>query len=72
LIYGSPLKQGKLWRVYIVERGYIRDPVGQSLSVGCHTFYRQHLREDTESRPQQHTWNSEFFVLFPLRNNCCT
>ena len=27
------------------------------------TFYRQHLRVDTESRPQQHTWNSEFFVL---------
>ncbi len=23
----------------------------------------QHLRVDTESRPQQHTWNSEFFVL---------
>jgi hypothetical protein len=21
------------------------------------TFYRQHLRVDTESRPQQHTWN---------------
>ena len=21
------------------------------------------LRVDTESRPQQHTWNSEFFVL---------
>ncbi len=33
----------------------------------CYTFYRQHLRVDTESRPQQHTWNSEFFVLFPLR-----
>ncbi len=22
---------------------------------------------DKESRPQQHTWNSEFFVLFPLK-----
>jgi len=27
------------------------------------TFYRQHLCADKESRPQQHTWNSEFFVL---------
>ena len=26
LVYGSPLKQGKLRRVYIVKRGYIRDP----------------------------------------------
>ena len=26
LIYGSPLKQGKLWRVYIVKRGYITLP----------------------------------------------
>ncbi len=25
----------------------------------------------TESQPQQHTWTSEFFVLFPLRNHCC-
>jgi hypothetical protein len=24
---------------------------------GYHTFYRQHLRADKESRPQQHTWN---------------
>ncbi len=33
------------------------------VSVGYHTFYRQHLRGGKESRPQQHTWNSEFFVL---------
>jgi hypothetical protein len=26
LVYGSPLKQGELRRVYIVKRGYIRDP----------------------------------------------
>ena len=27
----------------------------------------------TESQPQQHTWTSEFFVLFPLKkNHCCT
>jgi hypothetical protein len=36
---------------------------GASFSVGYHTFYRQHLHADKESRPQQHTWNSEFFVL---------
>ena len=36
---------------------------GASFSVGYHTFYRQHLRGGKESRPQQHTWNSEFFVL---------
>ncbi len=38
-----------------------------SFSVDCYTFYRQHLRVDTESRPQQHTWNSEFFFSFPLQ-----
>ena len=37
---------------------------GASLAlVGYHTFYRQHLCGGKESRPQQHTWNSEFFVL---------
>ena len=45
---------------------------GESFSVDCYTFYRQHLRVGTEGRPQQHTWNSEFFVLLPLKNNCCT
>ena len=34
-------------------------------SVGCLTFYRQHLCGGKESRPQQHTWNSEFFCSFP-------
>ena len=43
------------------------DKFGGSFSVGYYTFYRQHLRVDKESRPQQHTWNSEFFVLFPLK-----
>ncbi len=38
-------------------------PLGASFSVGYHTFCRQHLRGGKESRPQQHTWNSEFFVL---------
>ena len=33
LVYGSPLKQGKLWRVYIVERGYIRDPASKNKST---------------------------------------
>ena len=27
----------------------------------------KNLRVDKESRPQQHTWNSEFFVLLPLK-----
>ncbi len=36
---------------------------GASFSVSYHTFYRQHLRGGKESRPQQHTWNSELFVL---------
>ena len=39
---------------------------GQALAV-LYSEARQHLRVDTESRPQQHTWNSEFFVLFPLK-----
>jgi hypothetical protein len=33
------------------------------LSVGYHTFYRQQLRGGKKNQPQQHTWNSEFFVL---------
>ena len=40
---------------------------GESFSVDCYTFYRQHLRVGTEGQPQQHTWNSEFFVLLPLK-----
>ena len=69
---GSGVRRRLLWRVYIVERGYIRDPARPiSLSRLLHVLQAT-LRVDTESRPQQHTWNSEFFVLFPLRNNCCT
>ena len=62
----------------IVEAGqalavlYSEARLYKSFSVDCYTFYRHHLRVGTESRPQQHTWNSEFFVLFLLRNNCCT
>ena len=48
------------------EARLYKGPGQANLSVGCYTFYRQHLGVDTESRPQQHTWNSEFFVLFPL------
>ena len=40
---------------------------GPGLASPSQSFYRQHLRVDTESRPQQHTWNSEFFVLFLLK-----
>ncbi len=36
---------------------------GARLAGLSQSFYRQHLRADKESRPQQHTWNSEFFVL---------
>ncbi len=59
------VEAGQALAFYIVERGYIRDPDWRVfLSRLLHVrFYRQHLRVDTESRPQQHTWNSEFFVL---------
>ncbi len=41
----------------------------QPFSVDCTTFYRQHLCggycTQEQSRPQQHTWNSKLFVIFP-------
>ena len=49
--------------LYSEARLYKGPRLGGSFSVGYYTFYRQHLLVDTESRPQQHTWNSEFFVL---------
>ena len=54
---------GQTLAFYRVKRDYIRDPDWWVFLIGYHTFYRQHLRADKESRPQQHTWNSEFFVL---------
>ncbi len=57
------VKQGKLRRVYIVKRGYIREP-------GWRLFLSQlpHVLQATspwgkESQPLQHTWNSKGFVL---------
>ncbi len=42
---------------------------GQPFSVGYTTFYGQHLCGgqciQEQSRPQQHTWNSKLFVIFP-------
>ncbi len=42
---------------------------GQPFSVGYTTFYRQHLCggqcTQEQSRPQQHTWKSKLFVIFP-------
>ena len=41
-------------------------------SVDCTPFYRQHLCRGQciheQSRPQQHTWNSKPFVIFPAEN----
>ncbi len=56
----------RCWRLrqkYLIVFGEWAHSVCGSFSVDYHMFYRQHLRADTESRPQQHTWNSEFFVL---------
>jgi hypothetical protein len=40
-------------------------------SVDYTPFYRQHLCGgqciQEQSRPQQHTWNSKLFVIFPLK-----
>ncbi len=55
---------GELWRVYIVERGYIRDPERRLALSRLHCIYRQHLCVNEGSRPQQHTWNSKA-LFFP-------
>ncbi len=39
-------------------------------SVDYTAFYRQHLCENEESRPQQHTWNSKA-LFFPAQIYCC-
>ena len=59
------IEAGQALAVLYSEARLYKGPTqsGGSFSVGYYTFYRQHLRVDTESRPQQHTWNSEFFVL---------
>jgi hypothetical protein len=42
---------------------------GQPFSVGYTTFYRQHLCggqcTQEQSQPQQDTWKSKLFVIFP-------
>ena len=53
--------------LYSEARLYKGPGLANFFSVDCYTFYRQHLRVGTEGRPQQHTWNSEFFVLLPLK-----
>ncbi len=46
-----------------------RRQIWQPFSVDYTTFYRQHLCggqcTQERSRPQQHTWNSKLFVIFP-------
>ena len=54
--------QALAW-LYSEVRLYKGPRLAGSFSVDYYTFYRQHFRVDTESRPQQHTWNSELFVL---------
>ena len=54
------------------EARLYKGPGQANLSQSAATRSTGNIRVDTESRPQQHTWNSEFFVLFPLGNNCCT
>jgi hypothetical protein len=55
-----PVDPVKISDVNVLDLG-----LGRSIysKVDYHTFYRQHLRGGKESRPLQHTWNSEFFVL---------
>ncbi len=46
-----------------------RRQIWQPVSVDYATFYRQHLCggqcTQEQSQPQQHTWNSKLFVIFP-------
>ena len=62
---------GNLWRalacLYSEPEAIKGSQDGFPFSVDCLTCYRQHLCGGKESRPQQHTWNSEFFVLLPLK-----
>ena len=66
---------GNLWRalacLYCEPEAIKGSQDGFPFSVDCLTCYRQHLCGGKESRPQQHTWNSEFFVPFPPKY-CCT
>ena len=50
-----------------MKRGYIRDPVWLVLLSRLLHVLQATSPVDKESQPQQHTWNSEFFVLFPLK-----
>jgi hypothetical protein len=46
-----------------------RRQIWQPVSVDYASFYRQHLCggqcTQEQSQPQQHTWNSKLFVIFP-------
>ncbi len=55
---------GKLWRIYIVEGGYKREPepVASPQSATLHSTGNFSVKEG--SQPQQHTWNSKA-LFFP-------
>ncbi len=57
------VSQGKLWRVYIVKRGYIREPERRLFLSQPHHVLQATSPCVKKSRPQQHTWNREGFVL---------
>jgi hypothetical protein len=46
-----------------------RRQIWQPVSVAYTTFYKQHLCggqcTQEQSQPQQHTWNSKLFFIFP-------
>jgi hypothetical protein len=57
---------------YIVRESlYKGAKTSRQPSVDYTLFYRQHLFGghfiQEQSRPQQHTWNSKLFVIFPAK-----
>ncbi len=59
----AQVSQGELWRVYIVKRGYIREPGWRLFLCRPHHVLQATSPCVKKSRPQQHMWNSKGFVL---------
>ena len=69
----SPMVEaGQALAVLYSEARLYKGPSLAGLSQSATTRSTGNISVRTESQPQQHKWTSEFFVLFPLRNNCCT
>ena len=57
------VEAGQLWRVYIVKRGYIREPGWRLILSRLPHVLQATSLWGKESRLLQHTWNSKGFVI---------